>query len=178
MKSHHIVIVLCIVCLIAAFSAGCTQSKPASATSTPVPAATPAAKPVSPAAAPVTPTAVVTKPAKPVAEPTSPNGYYTLTESEDKGYYIIPKDGTVYVTLDENPTTGYIWNLTASPGITIVKSDYLAPSSSQGAGAGGLHEWEIKAIAKGDQKISAILKNPSEPTSGLETTYTVFLSVE
>jgi inhibitor of cysteine peptidase len=164
MKSHHVVIILCIVCLIAAFSAGCTsQSK----------TTTPAATPV--------PTASATKVAEPVATPvtiaTSANGYYTFTESENKGDYYVPKGTTIYVDLDENPTTGYVWSLNATKGLTILKDEYLPPSSTQGVGAGGIHEWEIKPTGDGYQTISAVLKRPTDKTTGLETTFTTGITI-
>ena len=174
MKNHHVFIILCIVCLIAAFSAGCTSpSTPATPAKTTTAVSTAAATPV--------PTAVVvkiTKPATPVPHVTLANGFYSFTESENKGYYTVPKNSQMYVTLDENPTTGYTWNLTATPGLTLVKDEFIPPSSSQGLGASGMHEWEIKAVAEGDQKITGVLKHVSDPTTGLETTYTVFIEID
>lgn len=174
MKNHHVFIILCIVCLIAAFSAGCTSpSTPATPAKTTTTVSTAAATP-----APTAVVAKITKPATPVPHVTSANGFYTFTGSENKGYYTLPKNSQMFLTLDENPTTGYTWNLTTTPGLTIVKDEFLPPTSSQGLGAGGMHEWEIKTAAEGDQQISAVLKHVSDPVTGRETTYTVFIEVE
>jgi inhibitor of cysteine peptidase len=169
MKSHHVVIILCIVCLVAAFSAGCTsQSKPATPAATPAPASTPA-----PAAA----STQVAKPATPVTIATSANGYYTFTESENKGDYYVTKNNLIYVDLDENPTTGYVWNLSATKGLTIVSDEYLPPSSTSGVGAGGTHEWTIKPTGDGYQTITAVLKRPTDKTTGLETTWMTGITI-
>nr|WP_319375641.1 protease inhibitor I42 family protein [uncultured Methanoregula sp.] len=169
MKSHYVLIVLCIICLITAFSAGCTsQSKPATPAATPAPVSTSAAAPAG---------TQVAKTQVPVTIATAANGYYTLTESENKGSYLVSKNDLLYVDLDENPSTGYLWNMTVSPGLTIVKDDYIAPTTGQGVGASGTHEWEIKATGIGDQKISAILARPTAPTTGTETSYLAYIII-
>ncbi|MFA4848726.1 MAG: protease inhibitor I42 family protein [Methanoregula sp.] len=179
MKNHHVFIILCTVCLIAAFSAGCTSpSTPATPVKTTTTVSTAAPTPVSTTAATPVPTAVVTKPATPVPQVASANGSYTLNESDNKFYYSVPKNSQVYVVLDENPTTGWSWNLTTTPGLTIVKDEFYPPSTSQGFGSSGMHEWELKAVTSGEQKISGVLKHVSDPITGKETTYTVFLSVD
>ncbi len=95
----------------------------------------------------------------------------------DNGKTIMVNQGsTVKVTLDENPTTGYSWNVTTTPGLTAVDSKYVSSGSGM-VGAGGVHEWTIKATNKGTQQFSAVYKRPWEPVAGNETTYTLNISV-
>jgi inhibitor of cysteine peptidase len=83
---------------------------------------------------------------------------------------------SVKISLDENPTTGYSWNETFTSGLTVVDSKYI-PGRSNIMGAGGVHEWVIKATGKGQQRFSAVYKRPWEPIAGNETTFTLNISV-
>jgi inhibitor of cysteine peptidase len=74
------------------------------------------------------------------------------------------------VQLNENPTTGYSWTINVTPGLTIVSDQYIAPSGGL-MGAGGQHEWQVKATGTGDQQLTGIYQRPWEPVSGNETTY-------
>jgi inhibitor of cysteine peptidase len=52
----------------------------------------------------------------------------------------VPADYHVVVRLNENPTTGYVWNATASKGLSIISNTYTAPDTGL-IGAGGYREW-------------------------------------
>jgi inhibitor of cysteine peptidase len=81
------------------------------------------------------------------------------------------KNGMTFkVVLDENPTTGYTWILNVTSGLAITGDTYVPPDSSL-VGAGGKHEWQIKATGTGDQQITGIYRRSWEPTVGNETTY-------
>ncbi len=95
----------------------------------------------------------------------------------DNGKTITVNEGaTIKVSLDENPTTGYSWNETVTSGLTVVDSKYVSSGSGM-MGAGGVHEWTIKATGKGQQRFSAVYKRPWEPIAGNETTFTLNISV-
>lgn len=95
----------------------------------------------------------------------------------DNGNMVSVREGSlIKVSLDENPTTGYSWNESVTPGLTIVDSKYVSSGSGL-MGAGGVHEWTIKAVGKGQQQFSAIYKRSWEPTTGNETTFTLKISV-
>ncbi len=101
----------------------------------------------------------------------SGNSSMKVYNEQNNGQTITIKSGeTVKIALDENPTTGYSWNVTATPGLTIVSDQFIAPGSGV-VGAGGLHEWQVRATGTGDQQFSGIYKRPWEPTFGNETAY-------
>jgi inhibitor of cysteine peptidase len=85
---------------------------------------------------------------------------------------------TITVKLQENPTTGFQWNLTTTPGLQIVKDTYV-PSDTTGklVGSGGTHIWDISTVAIGEQKIQAVNKRSWEPTSGNETAFSLTIVV-
>ena len=58
------------------------------------------------------------------------------------------------VRLAENPTTGYGWNVTSSPGLELILAEYI-PSyqSGQGVGSGGIHSFSFKAADSGIQAL-------------------------
>ena len=51
------------------------------------------------------------------------------------------------VSLQENPTTGYEWDMIAGPGLALVGDEFVAPSPSPSPleGAGGTHSWVFRA---------------------------------
>lgn len=81
----------------------------------------------------------------------------------DAGKTITVRPGeTIKVILDENPTTGYSWAFSTTSGLAVVNDTYHPPASGL-VGAGGVHEWQIKATGTGDQQINAVYKRPWEP---------------
>ncbi len=107
-----------------------------------------------------------------------PSGSVAATAGDgDNGKTITVNEGaSIKISLDENPTTGYSWNETVTSGLTIVDSEYVGGDSGT-AGAGGVHEWTIKATGKGQQQFTAVYKRPWEPIAGNETTYTLNVTV-
>ena len=97
----------------------------------------------------------------------------------DNGKTISVSQGsTVQIQLDENPTTGYSWNVTTTPGLAISDSKYVSSNLTPGVvGVGGVHEWTVVANDKGQQQFSGIYKRPWEPTVGNETTFSMTISV-
>jgi inhibitor of cysteine peptidase len=96
----------------------------------------------------------------------------------DNGKTISMSEGaTIKIILDENPTTGYSWNESLTSGLKITGSNYIQGGSPGLAGAGGTHEWTIKATGKGEQQFSAAYKRPWEPLSGSENTFRLTINV-
>jgi inhibitor of cysteine peptidase len=86
---------------------------------------------------------------------------------------------TALISLKENPTTGFSWNVTNSTGLEIVNDTYntdKAPESM--VGVGGVHEWLVKAVEAGNQTFDAVYKRSWEPTTGSEDTYALNVTVE
>lgn len=91
----------------------------------------------------------------------------------DNGKTITLKSGDTFtIRLDENPTTGYSWNMTADDGLQIVNDRYI-PGASQAIGSGGYHEWTVKAVKNGTHKVSGVYKRPWETLAGNEQRFSM-----
>ena len=145
--NHTVVIIsIGIVCLIAVASAGCIGTGPG----------TPAGLPPSP-----TPSA-----------PAVQVGNLVVNEEQNHATVTVHKGSTITVRLQENPTTGFTWNLSASPGLRVVSDSYI-PSDTTGKliGSGGTHVWDISAQSAGTRTIEAVYLRPWEPATGNETAF-------
>jgi len=95
----------------------------------------------------------------------------------DNGKTVAVNDGSTFkIKLDENPSTGYSWNESVTPGLTITASDYI--SGANMPGAGGTHEWTVKAAGKGQQQFSGIYKRSWEPVTGNENKFVITVMVK
>jgi inhibitor of cysteine peptidase len=107
----------------------------------------------------------------------SGNSSMKVFDSKNNTQTIEIKNGETFkVILDENPSTGYAWVIEATPGLTIVSDNYVPPDGSL-VGAGGQHEWQVKATGTGNQQITGIYKRSWEPTFGNETSYTLNIKI-
>ena len=142
-----------ILCLVAVAFTGCLGSAPVTTPPT-VPPTLPSGTPV-------------------------PVGHLVVTEEQNNATVSVNQSSIITVKLKENPTTGYQWNLTASPGMDIDNDSYL-PSDTTGklVGSGGTHLWDISATAKGTQNITAVYKRSWEPVTGNETAFSMTVIVE
>ena len=84
---------------------------------------------------------------------------------------------TSSVSLQENPTTGYSWNVSVTEGLKIVSDEFIGPGNKQVVGAGGKHVWTIQATGIGDQTFSGVYRRPWEPPAENDTTYTEHIIV-
>ncbi len=88
-------------------------------------------------------------------------------------------DETAIISLAENPTTGYDWNVTNTSGLEIVSDVHVQDEAEEGmVGVGGFHTWVIKAVETGEQTFTAVMEHVSEPATGDEETYTLDVIVE
>jgi len=137
---------------------GCTQQ-----TATPTPA----------------PTAVTTQPSAAMTTMAEGKKMFTFTEADNGRSGNITQNTRFAVVLAENPTTGFMWNATLSPGLELQSSDYRQDDAPMGmVGAGGDRTWVIIAKDTGDQKFSAIYQRSWENVTGNETYYAVTIRVE
>jgi inhibitor of cysteine peptidase len=150
-----------VICLAAMLVAGCTQAPTQPATPTATPTAT---------ATPVATTAVPGTTAPTAATP------MVYNESADGSTITVPVDGKFVVVLAENPTTGYSWNVTVTAGLEITNDTYIAPETGL-VGAGGSHQWDVKAIASGQQEFSGVYMQPWMNATGNETTFSLMVTV-
>lgn len=71
----------------------------------------------------------------------------------DNAFNPQPKEAVKIVTAG-NPTTGYMWKLLETPGLTILKEEYVADESGT-LGAGGNYVWYVTAEKPGTYTIRA-----------------------
>jgi inhibitor of cysteine peptidase len=86
----------------------------------------------------------------------------------------------VKVTLAENPSTGYKWELLARPEpvCVIVNDAYVANTAIGTVGNGGEHHWEFRAVDKGTATVSLAYRRPWEKDAAPAQTFTLTLAVE
>jgi predicted secreted protein/putative hemolysin len=103
---------------------------------------------------------------------------FTFTEADNGKTGDITRNTRFAVVLPENPTTGFMWNATLSPGLELQTSDYRQNDAPTGmVGVGGTRTWVILAKNIGTQKFSAIYQRSWEPVAGNETAYIVNIRV-
>ncbi len=104
-----------------------------------------------------------------------------ITETNNGTTISLEKGETFYLRLQENPTTGYSWQLNLSQKLSLVSDKYYPPESKEGekpiVGAGGVHLWEIKADSKGNQQVTAIYKRSWENETGTEDKFALNVEV-
>ena len=90
--------------------------------------------------------------------------------------------GTVTLTLESNPTTGFSWTKTDKVDKDILKlerNDYKQnPNPAGMVGVGGTTVIVYRALKKGKAKIDLTYMQPWEPDSKFNTDYTVTVEVE
>jgi inhibitor of cysteine peptidase len=108
----------------------------------------------------------------------NPAGNIVVTQEQNKATVSVNQGSVITLKLQENPTTGYQWNLTTTPGLRVISDNYV-PSDTTGklSGSGGTHVWEISATAKGEQKINAVYMRSWEPVTGNENTFSMTVIV-
>ena len=159
--NHMLLSVSCIICIIAVAFSGCTGTSPAAPATTgqPAPAGNPAV------------TIVTDTPVVPVT-------HIIVIQNQSGTTASLVPNGTITLILEENPSTGYRWNLTTTGGLNVT-SDTFSTSDATGklVGAGGNRVWNITAARTGGQKIEAIYNRPWEQTTGNETMFTMTVNV-
>jgi len=152
MNHNKVLITFGIICLIAVAFSGCVGQEPENKGN-------------------------LTRPATPLGTPV-PVNHLVVTEEQNTATVNVTTGAVITVILKENPTTGYSWNLTTTPGLQIINDTYK-PTYTTGklVGSGGTHIWDISAVATGTQKIQAVYKRSWEPTVGNETTFSMTVVV-
>ncbi|MDO9326379.1 MAG: protease inhibitor I42 family protein [Methanoregula sp.] len=105
-------------------------------------------------------------------------GHLEATEEQNNATIAVMKGTTIIVRLPENPTTGYQWNLTTTPGLNITSDTYVpSDTTAKLMGAGGTRIWDISATGTGEQKINAVYKRSWMQTTGNETRFSMTVIV-
>lgn len=142
-----------LICCAAILVAGCTQPTP-----------------------PVTPTATATMTAVPTPSPTAAPVHPVYNESDNGMTEALALGTSFTVVLDENPTTGYSWNVSVTDGLNVTNDTFIPPTSGL-MGAGGIHTWDVLTTKTGLQEFSGIYMQPWENKTGNETTYMLKVNV-
>ncbi|MGA2917586.1 protease inhibitor I42 family protein [Methanoregula sp.] len=164
-KNTMIVAGLLVIMAFLLVATGCTQQAPSTTTTTPVPVSSS--------------TAVVPGTTIQQTLPASDGGkMVTFTESDNGATKEIAAPSQFAIQLMENPTTGFSWNATASPGLEILSSDYKENSHPDGmVGVGGTHTWILISNDSGTYTFNAVYKRPWEATTGNESGYNLTINV-
>ena len=105
--------------------------------------------------------------------------HIVMTEAQNNATVHVKQGNYIILQLPENPTTGYQWNLTTTPGLLVTNDTYV-PSDTTGklVGSGGTRVWDMTATGKGEQAIRAIYCRSWEPVTGNETAFRATVMVE
>ena len=89
----------------------------------------------------------------------------------------VPVASEVLVSLAENPSTGYSWNATVSPGLTIADDRYEQNATPEGmVGVGGIRTWTLVPETPGVFAFSAVYRRPWENVTGTEDRFNLTLT--
>lgn len=95
----------------------------------------------------------------------------------DNGGTVTLSPGTyATVRLDENPSTGYVWNVSTTDGLTIV-GDLFTENETGLVGAGGTHEWFFRTADGGRETFSAVYKRPWENATSTDDRFILAVNV-
>lgn len=99
-------------------------------------------------------------------------------ESSEGQEIVLSVGDKLELSLDENPTTGFQWQLTAKgePVCELESDSFLEPSSSL-VGRGGEHRWRFKAARPGQGEIKLLYRRPWEQEGAAARTYTLYVRV-
>ena len=100
----------------------------------------------------------------------------TFTQADSGGTFLLSTRDVIKLRLSENPTTGYHWNLSVTPGLTIQNDSYI-PNDTTGklVGSGGTHVWFLQATEQGTQVITGVYQRSWEAVAGTTPSFTLTL---
>jgi predicted secreted protein len=85
----------------------------------------------------------------------------SLTSKDNLATIDVSKGDTIVLKLDENPSTGYHWEMEFSGGLKVTSNEYKQRSGTQNlVGAGGTHTWTIDVTESGTQAIIGMYLAP------------------
>lgn len=105
------------------------------------------------------------------------SGANVFTEDNNGSTVELATGDTFRIKLNENPTTGYQWALETTDGLEIMSDNFLPPATGL-VGAGGIHEWDIKATASGTQQVTGVYSRSWENLTDSEQRFVLTVEVE
>ncbi|MCP1662502.1 MAG: hypothetical protein D5R99_04010 [Methanocalculus sp. MSAO_Arc1] len=109
------------------------------------------------------------------APPPSPE-MLTFDQANDGETVTLDTGSRFAISLPENPTTGYTWDLDVPPGIALVDDEFI-PEETGLMGAPGTHIWTFEARTPGTYTIDGKDIRPWEPEAAPADTFTLTVVV-
>jgi predicted secreted protein len=108
------------------------------------------------------------------------NALRTFTELDNTKEFRLHVGEEFQVSLQENPTTGYIWILSeaSSSNIELIQREFLSSQDAVIVGSGGIRVLKFKAQKPGRANLYLELKRPWEKEGKYINTYLLNLLVE
>jgi inhibitor of cysteine peptidase len=102
-----------------------------------------------------------------------------IVTGNDSGKIISLKNGENFtLILREKPSTGYVWEINLSKGLSILSDKFTQDTAPPGTvGVSGNHSWIIQPLAPGIQQVNGIHKRLWENTTGTEESFTFTVEV-
>ncbi len=173
--TNAIAVISCILLLAVAMMAGCTGISQPAVTTGPSDGST--TIPVAPGTAPATSAPTLSPVMASQNEETKLDINTLYVNSTSSGRIVTIANGDrILVRLNENPTTGYVWNATVPKGISIISDTYVAPGT-QLMGAPGYHEWILEPQAVDTYTFTAEYRRPWETTGPAAETFQLVIQV-
>ncbi|MDG6249660.1 protease inhibitor I42 family protein [Methanocalculus sp.] len=117
------------------------------------------------------------QPDAPPQTPAPPVSLHMFDATNDGGSYTFEPGEIIRITLAENPTTGYSWDMAVPAGLTLKRDEFIAPDTEL-AGAPGTHVWEFEAGAPGTYIVEGKYLRPWEADAEPAETFTLTIIVE
>lgn len=101
-----------------------------------------------------------------------------LTEADHDGTVALGTGDALVLALPENPTTGYRWQLSLSPGGSLaLTGDRFAPAGGGAPGAGGRRVFTLSASQPGRVALRAVLTRAWESQHNAQRAFAVTLVI-
>jgi inhibitor of cysteine peptidase len=115
------------------------------------------------------------------AEATTVPTSLTLTESDDGGSFQIQAGGTIELSLQANPSTGFTWEMDdPDPEASLLEQvgePVFISDDPDAAGAGGILTYTFRAVDRGEMVVRMVYY-PPDPTMDPTTSFQVDLTVK
>jgi inhibitor of cysteine peptidase len=117
------------------------------------------------------------QPETPPVTPAPPESLHVFDGTNDGGTYTFKPGEHIEITLVENPTTGYSWNMTIPAGLILLSDEFIAPDTGL-AGAPGMHVWLFEAATPGTYTVKGKYIRPWETDAEPAGTFSMTMIVE
>ena len=107
---------------------------------------------------------------------TMPETQLTITAADNGGSVQVAAGGQIKVTLPGNPTTGYVWQVTANDESILRPLGYAFTPDTDAVGAGGVETFAFQVMAPGVVELELVNSRPWE--SDIAPAQTFAVSVE